>query len=439
MVTDVDLSRLPTGELSWRALITYLLESDDRAERYFLEVKSTVDLSAKKDQAKVAKFILGAANRDESRARRRFDGYALMVLGVGNGVVVGVPAFEAKDLAVTVQRLIGVDGPRWDFERLSFDGGDVIVVVVDPPTGELWTCRADGDGLTDGSIYVRADGETRRATGDEVRARIEQAKRQQHLVDVDVLVEGEVLAARVDEDLLVEWVREEAERLRGTAAAGTRSKSYGVSSLALGATDTRSREEFLAEVAVWEEAASTNPTTGVISLAGRFNDEGIRVRLANRTRTFLRDVRVDLLADGEVIATEWVENDTEDPVALFDPPIAWGKRSLTHLLSTGRYTAHTMPANSHGIVLIKEAKPASLVMNMSALRPEEMHVSDDDEVVLVMLSDAPPSSVSLRWRVTALDVNDVFEGTCEVPVRARDWRGAIRSLLYGEAPVDDEA
>jgi hypothetical protein len=55
-VTEVDLSKLPTGELGWSGLVTYVLATDDRAERYFLEVKSAVDLNSKKDQAKVAKY-----------------------------------------------------------------------------------------------------------------------------------------------------------------------------------------------------------------------------------------------------------------------------------------------------------------------------------------------------------------------------------------------
>ena len=75
-MTQVDLSRLPTGEMGWLRLINYVLESDDRVERYFLEVKSEVDLSSKRDQAKIAKYILGAANRDPRQAQRRFDGHA---------------------------------------------------------------------------------------------------------------------------------------------------------------------------------------------------------------------------------------------------------------------------------------------------------------------------------------------------------------------------
>lgn len=52
----------------------------------------------------------------------------------------------------------------WGVERISVDGRDVIVIVVDLPTGDVWTCRADGEGLTDDGTYLCVDGETRRAT-----------------------------------------------------------------------------------------------------------------------------------------------------------------------------------------------------------------------------------------------------------------------------------
>jgi hypothetical protein len=71
------------GEMGWAALVAYAAASDDRIERYFLEVKSDVDLNTKAGRAKVAKFILGAANRDPGQVARRFGGHAVMLLGVG--------------------------------------------------------------------------------------------------------------------------------------------------------------------------------------------------------------------------------------------------------------------------------------------------------------------------------------------------------------------
>ena len=55
-------------------------------------------------------------------------------------------------------------------------------------------------------------------------------------------------------------------------------------------------------------------------------------------------------------------------------------------------------------------------MHMDSLRPEENHISDKDEVVLVTLGDEPPETVTVRWRVTAQDINDVFR---QAPSRSK--------------------
>lgn len=91
-----------------------------------------------------------------------------------------------------------------------------------------------------------------------------------------------------------------------------------------------------------------------------------------------------------------------------------------------------MPHGRHGIVDIRQEKPAYLAMHMQSLRPEETHVSDDDEVVLLMFVNEAPSAVTARWRVTAQDINDVFEGTVDIPVKTIDWREPIRAILHGD-------
>lgn len=346
--------------MGWSRLIEYVLESDDRVERYFLEVKSEADLNSKRDQAKVAKYILGAANRDLAQAQRRFGGHALMVLGVGNGTVVGVRPFEAKDLGRAIQRLIGADGPGWDFERIRVDGHDVIIIVVDPPTGDMWTCRADTHELTDGGIYVRADGETRQATGDEVRALITRAASRPPTVDVDVAIEGEVLAIQVDESVLTAWIQTTAEQLRAQAAS-TKSRSPFASMSLM--RDTRPRDEFLDEVDSWQEKAMESPTEGIVSIAGRMGG-GIRVHLRNHARTFLRDVRLDIATEDEIVATDWLPGDTGEYIDPFpDRPADWGERTVGEMLGPGFWRttgAATAPQSRHGIVHIHRVKPAYL-------------------------------------------------------------------------------
>lgn len=168
----VDPSRLPTGRRAWIEFVAAIAQADITVERYFLELKSHIDLNSNHGRMKVVKFILGALNRDSERAARRFGGHALMVLGVDppRGVV-GTEPFEAKDLAELVRKFAGAPAARlWDFEYVeSGTGRPVIVIIVHPPTGDVWTSLRDGDGLRDGGIYIRGDGETREAKGDEVR------------------------------------------------------------------------------------------------------------------------------------------------------------------------------------------------------------------------------------------------------------------------------
>lgn len=434
-MTDPDLTRLPTGEMGWAALVAHAAATDDRIERYFLEVKSDIDLTSRSGRAKVAKFILGASNRDPAQAGRRFGGHAVMLLGIGGGATPGIAPFEAQDLARDVARWIGVEGPSWDFERIQTgEPQDVIAVIVDPPTRQIWTCRADGDGLADGDIYVRGDGNTRKATGDEVRAMLARATTPTAEIAVAVSVAGEVLALTVDPSVLTDWAEarrhELLKQVAPRPAVGRANAIAAFSSLNF-SLDRRSPDEFRAQVDSWHQGIISDPAAGVVTAAGRLF-AGVRVRVKNQTRTYLRDLQIDLEFDGEVQATQWDARPKSHRTNLFpDPPIDWGEGP--RLAFPGLQHLSKLPLPRHGDrnVEIADRTPARLVLRMDSLRPEEEFLSDDDDVVLVMLVDANPDRpVSGRWRMTAGDVNDVYDGEFTIPVKYRDWRGPINALLF---------
>ena len=147
---EIDTGRAPKGELAARALVEQVMASDDRVERHYLEVKSTLDLHTKRDQAKLAKFILGAANRMPDLAAAAFEGHGVIVVGVSMGRMPGVPPIEASEIQKAVLPFIGADGPRYDLVRVPCEQTDneVLVVIVDPPRWgqEPFVCRKSGDG-----------------------------------------------------------------------------------------------------------------------------------------------------------------------------------------------------------------------------------------------------------------------------------------------------
>lgn len=421
-MSDFDLSHLPKGELGRLALLEYARSSDDRVERYFLEVKSDIDLGEKSGWSKVAKFVLGAANRDPLMAARRFDGHAVMLLGVsGGGEAAGIPSFEAMDLRREVSRWIGADGPTWDFERIPVDAErDVIMIIADPPTGEMWACWADGPaGLVDGGIYVRADGETRRATGEEIRQMVRRMREVVPDLDVTVEVLGEVYGVRIDENALLATIDQAADamlpekpvklpRHLQTTADLLRKSDF--------ARDRRSEAAYMAEVERWRQELKDDPLAGVRDLVAH-QASGIRIRATNNKMRFLSDVRIEVEFDQPVRALAWLdEYEPEDDFDLLPgKPIPWGRDSSFMSALAGMGPIATISVRHD--VAVEQELPAVLSLELPSLRPGKSPTTPEDEIVLMMLpADSRVEVVTGQWSLTAAGVHGEAAGRFEIPV-----------------------
>jgi hypothetical protein len=202
MVTSMDTSKAPLLESRRRAILDWIIEHGDVVERHYLEAKSDIDLTSKLGCAKVAKFILGAANRLPGVAQRHFEGYAVLVIGAEKGRAVGIaPGLERLDLSQKLERYLSPNGPSWDVDRLRLaDGREVLFVIVEPPKYgeyEFWRHRAfQADGrdtkhnLLDGGIYVRGDGDTRLATSNDLAALHMRGAGAEPSLELSVTLEG---------------------------------------------------------------------------------------------------------------------------------------------------------------------------------------------------------------------------------------------------------
>ncbi len=400
---------------------------DDRLERFFLELKSDVDLNTQHGRHKVAKFILGAANRSPAQAARRLEGSAVLLLGVSGGAVTGIPGFEAKDLEREVRKLAGADGPGWDFEQIPVEGDrDVIAVIVDPPTGRVWPCMADGDGLKNGDVYIRGDGDTRKATGAELVAMMNRSAPVQGLPLLDVQVVGKALALLLDEDELRTEIRGLLDDYREQARTSITRGSFASVIM----TDRRSREEFEREIVKWGEAALADPSAGVREIVARCGD-GVRIRVRNPSRQPLREVRLDVYIDAAT-ALDWEELREGETIELFpDRPLRWG-RDISLPLSSNFLPTYRPAGERDRTVEIVRENPAQLSFTIDHLRPEEDVQSDDDDVVLfVQVPKERHTPLTVRWKLSAGDIPDLLEGQTTLPVEFKNLTGIV-AVLYGE-------
>jgi hypothetical protein len=456
----LDISRVPRGELAAAQLVESGARLGDLAERHYLELKGPPDLTSKANRQKVAKFILGAANRSPERAAEAFEGYGVMIVGITKDGVKGVPPIEMQHLQQVIHPFLGAAGPRWDIVRVPVQDSDrqVIVVLVDPPTpgDPIFVCRENGDGLQSGRIYFRADGETREARADEMDQLIARAAaRTSAAVDLQVSIVGAVTSLHVDEtrtleefisltrkmllkaqtDAIARKTADESQSpIVGAAAAGRlkalREDAIGMAGgfsalLSDFEPEKRTAEKYRDEIDRWESAFRRAWPNAIVRFASAAL-EANEVRVVNVTKTFLHDVEITLHLEGEVEPVEPEYAPEEGPrwrdLELPGPPRPWGPTKRTSAYDTRQVIAaataaafpnppNILPSDTSwrggGSVDIKVA--------VGDLRPEETYQSEDREAILVIRGELPPV-VNGTWKATARGYNDVFAGALQVEV-----------------------
>ncbi|WP_284982869.1 hypothetical protein [Arthrobacter sp. efr-133-TYG-118] len=182
----LDTAVLPLGERSLRLILDYVMAVGDEAETTYLEVKSSLDLNSKTGVAKVAKFLLGAANRRPKEASPYFRGYAVMVIGASKDAAPGIPrGVEAHELEDRLRPYLGPQFPAFEFGRISVnDSSEVVFIIAQPPQDgdPIFPCHKSfqgddrKDGLEDGAVYVRGTSNTRHARAGEILALVERSR-----------------------------------------------------------------------------------------------------------------------------------------------------------------------------------------------------------------------------------------------------------------------
>lgn len=177
---------IPLGERAWRSILDHVIAVGDEAETTYLEVKSSLDLGSKAGVAKVAKFLLGAANRRPHEAARHFHGYAVLVIGAQKGSMPGVArGVEAHEVEDRLRPFLGPQFPAFEFGRIGVsDDREVLFVIAQPPRDgqPIFPCHKSfqgddrRDNLEDGAVYVRGTSNTRPARAGEVLALVERAR-----------------------------------------------------------------------------------------------------------------------------------------------------------------------------------------------------------------------------------------------------------------------
>mgnify|MGYP001736793995 CR=1 FL=1 len=163
-------------------IVAWVKAVGDKAESQGLEVKSSLEFSTrserKKSFVKITKFILASANRDQNQAMRDYQGYGVMLIGVTKDEICGLENIpEQHEFEGAIRSYFGSAVPKYRFVTHTFEGKDLLFVIVDPPVNgqEIYICSGSYDAdkrvdqLRDGAIYCRESTQTIEANSVQVR------------------------------------------------------------------------------------------------------------------------------------------------------------------------------------------------------------------------------------------------------------------------------
>lgn len=480
----------PMGETRLRQVLDAVVAEGDAAEYLGLEAKSDIDLSKKGvGVAKIAKFILGMANRMPEVAADHFKGYGVMVIGAGKGQSPGLPkGVEAHELADRLKPYLGPDGPRWDLARLSTsDTHEVLFVLVEPPAAgqPLFLCHKDYQpadkadakfSLADGDIYVRDKSRTRKANASDVRALLSRGAPALPEVAIDFGVHGRALFV-VDTDSSLRRIiadesdktRKEAEKKKQEAEESSRKEAEAARRKWASSPKDGDPTAFLPPAAfdAMRQALAplANPRIpGVLfgthdpppprdlekvireKEARRWNRwpecrENLYAVTAERIRFTVENQAASYLSEPQIIVTihEARAIEPQDADDLKDHEV------LPFVDKPGR------PAGPYGIALPEFDYPTfrpsfpnpeidwsneddntvKVVLSPSALRPSTPWTSDDDELILIALNPAA-SELTGTWSLTAEGIGKRFDGKFTIPVqKVEDAVDLMRTYVNG--------
>jgi hypothetical protein len=429
----LDTSRPPHGERQRKALLAEIQAGGDTVENHYLELKRQLDFTSKEETTKIAKFILGAANRLPATAERHFGGYAVMVIGAEKGGLPGVPAgTEVLAIEQKINKLLNPGGPQWELERApaATPGQEVIFILVDPPQDgdPIYLCRGeyqtDKVNLSNGDIYVRAQGQTRKATAPEIDDLMARAgKKSLPAPELTVTLAGDAHHLDLAPERLNHIIDSQVEKARTehlsppALVPSQGGPLFGVlnAQVLLGLdSSSLSPEAFKRQAREWEQQIRAEWQENLGKIAGAALP-GLVIELGNRQSTFLEAVRLDLvLEDAYGVHTEDPEDVTADK--LF-PPVIVKRNPFDHGLGYLPPNLNSIRPALSRYPLKWENAGANLhvTIELDHLRPGTPWVSDGDDFVVI--SRHPVTALSGSWQATVRGHHEAFVGEVSLSVR----------------------
>jgi Putative DNA-binding domain len=394
------------------ALVEHIAATPTLQENEYLEWKSAYDLSKRPEAGKVAKQLIGFANRDPTRASRFTGGHAYVLIGVEAGRLHGIEVWDSADVESWLSPFVGPD-LIYDVHYVSAQGHDVLVLEVDPPkrgdgvfclqatTGdERWT-------LTEGTVFVRRGGKTEVANAHEIGVLSGRAGQSAAATELALEVVADTADLMPLDPLFLEpsnrdglLKRQEARLLKGVPAATPLLPSI---------SESRTVGQFREEVRRYLIEIKEEWPTFALARFVEANEPQLKLEVNNTSDDNFEDVVVEVNLP---LAPARVSADPTEAVAQLAPPEEprrWGAFPAPKI-PPGVFAAN----DSGGTVIVSDGDGARVRFPSLHVYPRTRHPLPP--LTLALGPELAGAILAASWRATASNTRGQVAGQVELQV-----------------------
>jgi hypothetical protein len=420
MAISIDTSQALRRPADLRQLVEAVVAALPADEAEWVEWKGSLPLDAAEGWFSISKQILGFANRWPERAARFLGGNGYLIVGAQPGTTVaGVTPVDVAKLDDWLRAYLGEDGPVWAPTYVTVAGKHVLVVVVEAPRWGDRICVLrksyqpieKGQGAPKGTVFVRRQASTERATDaemDMLQERLLRGQRQPSLelrlgwkdgpvALTPIRTAPEARRAWLDarRKVLLRSLQDHQDRparavskllklgdvtgARGladvSAAASFRKQDlfnlWGTASR----KEDRTPEQYRAQVEEYLQKANPALHAATVDALARSGANTVRLALTNATNRNLPKVKLTLHVPGRVWAIDEDDLDDEASPELAQSPRRYGTFRPTARWPAGLSPIFTSPL-SHSTVIMPRGTPFGLEIDNSGSARLTFHVGD---------------------------------------------------------------
>ncbi len=394
----------------------------------WLEWKSELDLSVSVGLFKLAKVILGFANRDPHMAMRTAEGTAYLLIGVEPNRYVGMPPIDGATLSQKLKTYIGgADGPRWDLSYITLQGKTILIITIEAPRygDRIYTLRKAFEKFYPGTVFIRGASESEPAGPGDIAMledRLLKGQRQPQMrISLHAeMPEGGFRAVDISPAAVEAWIAAREKALEALVPSPRDhkidAKLFGVDLAAVvSGTSTAQVGRFLREINEHlDECQELLSTVAIDELIASARNK-LNLIVENDSDETIPGVQLTVLILSDAAAAY----DELSGRGLPKPPnLVFSSIGLSRLLNSNRLTPMPLPYLGPGHVQIEHRSGnMQLTFAIGDLRPHQ--VVDCSSVTLIPEGQGT-NPIAATWSAASTGRTGVVAGTLTIPVAIDD-------------------